>query len=425
VKIGRKSFLRSIGTGVIGALAGASVVAGGSRRSLAAYDEQDAEAFWTSVRSHYAIEPGLVYLNTGGLGPAALPVQLAGESIARELQATVETGHARFTEARAALARFLDAGVDELALVRNATEANGIIAAGLSLQAGDEVIFESHAHPGGSFPWLALQGQRGVVVKLFEPDPSSVEGNVARVEAQLTPRTRVVQVSHVTAPTGIVLPVARLAELCRARGIWLHVDGAQSAGMFPFSVAALGCDSYATSGHKWLGAPHETGLLWVRRERLAEVMPPIVGAHSADLAGLPGELKLVPGAARFEYGTRNVAPALAMAAAAAWQDQVGRERIAARGRALVARLRAGLRRIPDVEVLTPDLPELHASMLTFRSPRMPHDRLFERLLRSDRLRCRPVSEQNLDALRVSCHLFNTPTEIDRLLEAVSRVLRAT
>src|SRR5690606_21459255 len=111
---------------------------------------------------------------------------------------------------------------------------------------------------------------RGVVVRLFTPDETGPAANIARVQALLTPRTRVVQVSHVTAPTGIVLPVAALAELCRSRGIWLHVDGAQSAGMFPFSVTALGCDSYATSGHKWLGAPHETGLLYVRRDRLAE-----------------------------------------------------------------------------------------------------------------------------------------------------------
>src|SRR6185436_7748286 len=131
---------------------------------------------------------------------------------------------------------FLGAEPTEIAFVRNATEGNAIVAAGLALTKGDEVIFESHAHPGGSFPWLNQQKLRGVVVKLFDPDPRDPAGNVARISALLTPRTRVVQVSHVTAPTGILMPVAAIAKLCRDRGVWFHVDGAQSAGMIPFSV---------------------------------------------------------------------------------------------------------------------------------------------------------------------------------------------
>jgi cystathionine beta-lyase/cystathionine gamma-synthase len=149
----------------------------------------------------------------------------------------------------------------------------------LTVKAGDEVIFESHAHPGGSFPWLNQAKLRGIVVKLFEPDPRDGAGNVARIAALMTPRTRVVQGSHVTAPTGVVMPVAAIAKLCRDRGVWFHVDGAQSAGMFPFSLREIGCDSFATSGHKWLGGPLETGVLFVQRARLDEVAPVLVGAY--------------------------------------------------------------------------------------------------------------------------------------------------
>src|SRR5690606_28201158 len=118
------------------------------------------------------------------------------------------------------------------------------------LREGDEVILESHAHPGGSFPWLNQEKLRGVCVKVFEPDAFSAAGNLARIESLVTTRTRVVQVSHVTAPTGIVMPVGAIAQFCRERDFWFHVDGAQSAGMFPFSLQGLGCDSFATSGHK-------------------------------------------------------------------------------------------------------------------------------------------------------------------------------
>jgi selenocysteine lyase/cysteine desulfurase len=419
----RRQFLARVGAACGLALTGAPLRAEQPRgeRPVAPVD---GEEFWAAVRAQYQFHPGLTYFNTGGLGPAALLVQSATESAARELQRLVETGHSRFDQVRAPLARFFGARPEELAFVRNATEANGLIAAGLGLRRGDEVIFESHAHPGGSFPWLRLQ-QEGVRVRLFEPDPTNIAANVERVAELLTPRTRAVQVSHVTAPTGLVLPVSELARLCRRQGVWFHIDGAQAMGMLPFRLNQLDCDSYAISGHKWLGGPHETGVLYVRQDRLAAVTPVIVGAHSADLAELPGDLELRATAARFEYGTRNVAPVVGLAAAAEWQSQVGRERIAARGRFLVDRLRAGLGTIEDIEILTPASSESSASMLTFRSPRLRHEVLFNRLFAEHRLRCRPVSELGLDAVRVSCHLFNTPSEVDRLVAAVDHVVRTT
>jgi selenocysteine lyase/cysteine desulfurase len=124
---------------------------------------------------------------------------------------------------------------------------------------------------------------------------------VARIAALMTPRTRVVQVSHVTAPTGILMPVREIGARCRAAGVWFHVDGAQTAGMFPFAVRDLGCDSFATSGHKWWGGPLETGILFVRRERIDHVAPMLVGAHSGELDGpaLPAKFAFAAGAARF------------------------------------------------------------------------------------------------------------------------------
>jgi selenocysteine lyase/cysteine desulfurase len=265
-----------------------------------------------------------------------------------------------------------------------------------------------------------------VVVKLFEPDPRDPAGNVARIAALMTARTRVVQVSHVTAPTGIVMPVAAIARLCHERGVWFHIDGAQTAGMFPFSVRELGGDSYATSGHKWWGGPLETGVLFVRRERLDEVAPTLVGAHSGELdsPSLPAKFSLAAGAERFEYGTRNVAAAVGLAEAVRFQEQIGRERIAARGRSLAAQLRTGLAGIKGVEILTPAAPELCASMVTVRAQAVPYDRLFGILMKDHGFRCRPVSEQNLNALRISTHLFNSPAECDALVAAVEKAVRA-
>ncbi len=425
MNLDRKSFLRRLGTGAVGLLAGASLRGAEQAAQLPVFSERDPEPFWAAVRTQYVLTRELAYLNTGGLGPAAGPVLEVYEKTARRLQEKSETGHALFAEARTVLARFLGAETTEISFVRNATEGNAIIAAGLALAPGDEVIFDAHAHPGGSFPWLNQHKQRGVVVRMFEPDPTDAAGNVARIAALLTPRTRVVQVSHVTAPTGIVLPVVAIAQLCRERGIWFHVDGAQSAGMFPFEVRALGCDSFATSGHKWIGGPHETGVLFIRRDRLDAVAPSLVGAYSSDQTDLSLDLSYVPTAQRHEYGTRNAAAVVALAAAAEAQERIGRERVAARGRTLVARVRAGLAAMPEVEILTPARAELSASIITFRTPRVGYDELFGRLLTEHRLRCRPVSEQNLNAVRVSTHLFNSPAECDALVAAVREILRTS
>jgi selenocysteine lyase/cysteine desulfurase len=260
-------------------------------------------------------------------------------------------------------------------------------------------------------------------VKLFEPDTRTAAGNVARLAELITSRTRVVQVSHVTAPTGILMPVGDMARLCRSRNIWFHVDGAQSAGMFPVGVREIGCDSFATSGHKWLGAPHETGVLWVKRERLDEVAATFVGAYSGDLDYLPGDFKLTPTALRYEYGTRNAAAVVGLAEALKFQQAIGRDRIEARGRQLTAQLRRGLMKLRGVEILTPGPADLCCSMLTFRTDKLPYDQLFGRLMKDGSFRCRPVSEQKLNALRVSTHVFNSPAECDALVAAVGKILQ--
>ncbi len=429
MNLDRKTFLQRTALGAAGLLSGGAARAAtapdqASGVPLPAWDERDPEPFWRAVRAQYPLSRDVIYFNTGGLGPASTPVLARAAEITRRLQEKSEHGHAMFEGARADMARFLGAEVAEIAFVRNATEGNAIVASGLKLEAGDEVIFESHAHPGGSFPWLNQEKLRGIVVKVFVPDPHDPVGNVARIGALCTRRTRVVQVSHVTAPTGILMPVLSIAQLCADRGIWFHVDGAQSVGMFPFSLRELGCDSFATSGHKWLGGPHETGVLFVRREKLDAVAPTLVGAYSGELDTLAGEIRLSPTAMRYEYGTRNAAAVMGLAEAVRFQERIGRERIAERGRQLATQLRDGLGRIAGIEVLSPAAPPLTSPMVTFRSAKVPYDRLFERLLKDHAMRCRPVTEEKLNALRVSMHLFNSPAQCEALLAAVANLVRS-
>ena len=384
-----------------------------------------ADDYWELVRAQYPLTRDRVYFNTGGLGPAPYPVLDTVAALTMELQRLSEHGHNRLVEARAPVARFFGVKPEEVAFMRNATEGNATIASGLTmLRAGDEVIFESHAHPGGAIPWLSRQKQQGIKVKIFEPDPTSAAGNLERIEAQITPRTRVIQVSHTTAPTGIRMPVDAIAALARDRGIWFHIDGAQSAGAYPFNLREIGCDSFATSGHKWLGAPHGTGVLYVREDRLDEVAPTEAGAYSDDGAyALPDTFDYNKTAQRYEPGTRDAPSVVGLAAAVAFLETIGMERVAAYGQGLARRLQGRLREMPGVTVLTPEDASLSAGITTFKMDKLPYDALFRTLLTDHKMRCRVVTEQGLDALRVSTHVFNSEEEVDRLAVAVKGLAR--
>ena len=431
----RKTFLRGVGLGTIGALAGPSIGcattdnAHGIKVTLPDYSASNDATFWKAVRQQYVLEPDLHYMNTGGLGPAAKPVLKVFADVTHHNQTISEHDHHSFAGARETTAEFFGAEASEICFTRNATEGNSIIAGGLKLEAGDEVIFESHAHPGGSCPWYNQANRRGVVVKLFEPDTESVEGNLARIRELITPRTKVIQISHLTAPTGILLPAAEIAKLAHSHGIWFHVDGAQSAGMFPFTMAEIGCDSYATSGHKCMGAPHETGILFIRKDRNDEVIPIAAGSYTGPMPMVDGLLiadgtqGYAKNATRHEYGTRSAANVLGVAAAIDFHNEVGRDRIAAHGRALATQLREGLQKIPSIEVLTPEPPEMFASIMGFRTPRISYNDLLRALAAEHRFRLRPVSEQGLNSVRVSTHLFNSAQECELLLGAINDNVR--
>lgn len=422
MRLNRRTFLQGLGAGALGTLAGVAP-ARTEVDGLPTFTASGADGFWQAVRAQYPLLDDPLYLNTGGLGPVSRPVLAAVETTARRLQEHSESGHGLFEPARERMARFLGAQPEEICFVRNATEGNSIIAAGLVLGPGDEVIFDSHAHPGGSFPWFNQAKQRGVVVKLFEPDPAADDGNLARILALVTPRTKVVQLSHLTCTTGQLLPVALIAQAVRRRGIWLHVDGAQAAGMIPLDLRALGSDSYAFSGHKWLGGPHETGVLFIRRDRLEEVAPTGIGAYSGELAQLPGELKYHGAASRHEYGTRSAAQIEGLLAAVRLQEQIGRERVAQHGADLASLLQEELSVVNGITVLTPAARSMRGSIITIRHTRADAGKFFGYLLKKHRLRCRPVTEQDLRAVRISTHVFNSAADCTRVIAAVRASVR--
>jgi selenocysteine lyase/cysteine desulfurase len=194
--------------------------------------------------------------------------------------------------------------------------------------------------------------------------------------------------------------------------------------MIPVNLREIGCDSFAISGHKWLGGPHESGALFIRRDRLADVALISAGAHSGALDFLPGEIELIDGTARHEYGSRNAGLISGLAEAARFQTEIGRERIAAHGHALASAVADGLAGVEGLTMISPRRPELRGSMVTFAHARASAGQLFGYLREHHGLRCRPVTEQGLNAVRVSMHVFNSAADSDRVIAGFRAAARA-
>lgn len=391
------------------------------KSSPTGYDEK----FWRFVQQQFALAPDLIYLNTGGLGPSPYPVIETVASATMKLEQTSETGHELINDIRQKACGFFNCGQDEIAFTRNATEGMNIIARGLALKKGDEVLLTTHEHPGGAMPWLALANDIGIRVRLFEPGATAAE-NLQLIESNLSSHTRVLAISHITCTTGLKFPAAEIADLCRRRNIIFVLDGAQVLGMQPVDFHQLGCDFYTASGHKWLCGPKGTGILYIRQAMLDRWRPMQVGAYSDKIYQLEKQIfEYQRSASAVEYGTRNTSVILGLGAALDFLTAIGMEAISARGQALAAYFIQKLLPLQAVKILTPLESSSYGAIVTFQLADgrvRNHGKLASAIHVSEKIRLRPVGEHGLNALRASFHLFNNYEQIDRLVEVLQRML---
>src|SRR5260370_36819369 len=287
------------------------------------------EAYWTELRKQFLIPADEVYLNNGTVGSSPMPVLRAifdGYTVDEKMaQHDPEDypiwGYGAWNEFRDLRAEFVGCTRDELALVRNATEANSYIANGLDMKRGDEVLMTDQEHPGGEQPWNLRAKRYGIVVKkIMLPKPVPNAAAVLNLfNDAITPRTRVLFFSHITTVTGVVLPAKELCALARSKGILSAVDGAHVVGMMRLNLRELGCDLYSSSPHKWLQATKGSGFLYLREEMIDRLWNTIVTA-GWDEPKLRAE--------RFQrIGSSNVPELWGMRAAVQLANQIGMERI--------------------------------------------------------------------------------------------------
>ncbi|HKF04402.1 MAG TPA: aminotransferase class V-fold PLP-dependent enzyme [Candidatus Sulfotelmatobacter sp.] len=413
----RRSFLSSAVSGVAASLA--------LRGSLLAQIEKapplpdrglldsNEDAYWAEMRKQFLIPADEVYLNNGTVGSSPAPVLRAvfdGYNTTERMDPQDPEdypiwGYAAWNEFRDPLAEFVGCKRDEIALLRNATEANSYIANGIEMQAGDEVLMTDQEHPGGEHPWNLKAKRYGIVVKKVTlPRPVKDGAQVLNLfNDAITPRTRVLFFSHITTFSGVVLPAKELAALARSKGILSAVDGAHVTGMMRLNVHELGCDMYSSSPHKWLMAPKGSGFLYLRDEVIDRLWNTIA-TEGWDDPKIRAE--------RFQrIGSSNVPALWGLRASIKLASDIGMERIERRHRQLADYILAAMVKRGAESWTSPD-PALRCAIASVNVPPVPRMDLENWLWKTHKIRIRGGDPHKL---RLSTPYYLQKKDIDRFL----------
>ena len=391
--------------------------AGGSTPAALAEEE----AYWSQIQRAFDVDRTMVNLNNGGCSPSPTHVL---EQMVRDLRFSNELPvynmwqvlEPRIESVRRDLARDFGCDPEEMAITRNASEANEIMIFGLDLKPGDEVIVTNQNYGRMLTTWRQRARREGIVLKeiSFRVPPPSQEYLAERFREALTPRTRVIEVTHITNLTGQIMPVRELVELARPRGIEVFVDGAHAYAHFPFTRDELGCDFYGTSLHKWLLAPIGAGFLYVRKEKQPKLWPLMAAPPDMD-----GNIRKYE-----EIGTHPAANHNAIAAALAFHRGIGADRKVARLRWLRDRWAKRIAAESDrVRVLTPLDSPYSGAIGFFTVTGMDMARLHAWLFERYRIVNTLITHPEFVGLRITPNVYTTPDEIDLFAEKVIEAIR--
>ncbi|MBW8897420.1 MAG: aminotransferase class V-fold PLP-dependent enzyme [Massilia sp.] len=375
----------------------------------------DDESYWSTIRRQYTRSTDFINLENGYFGMPADPVRAAlrryQDEVDRENAFFLRTRwSARLARVKALLAGFTGVAADELLITRSAVESLNILLQGYPFEAGDAILMARHDYDSSHDIVRMVAERKGLsVVQVDVPYDFEDEDAIAALYADaITPRTRVLLLTHIVHRTGRIMPVARLSALARERGIDVVVDGAHALAQLDYTIPQLGAPFAAFNLHKWVGAPLGTGLLYIARDRIADIAP-LYG----DVTFARTQIDKLG-----HVGTVPPAPIMAVEDALAFHAAIGSRNKEARLRWLAHRWMDQVADVPGMRLYTPRDPRLHCALGAFGIEGVPAAEVVRRLMDEHRIFTVVRKFGDGEVVRVTPHLYSGPEDLDALAAAI-------
>jgi selenocysteine lyase/cysteine desulfurase len=425
--LNRRDFLRGCAVGV-GALSGSPgevleriLAAGRETADLSPVEVAADEDFWFDVQQAFTEDRNFINLNNGTVQNGLRIVQ---EAVRRHSDFTGNAAwHSmavlgkEIESCRRRLASHLGCDPEELVICRGGTEAGQIPIMGIDLKRADEVVITNQDYPRLLGAWRQRQRREGIILKMvpLPSPPVPLDEFYRLVEQQVTPRTKIIHICHMTHWTGLMAPIRRISDMAHAKGIEVLVDGAHGFMHVPFKLADLGCDYYTASLHKWLMAPPGNGFVRIPKNRIPQVWP-LTPPWTDD----PNDIR------RYEdVGTRTPANRIAIAEAITFNEGIGIERKSARIRYLKERWANRLRALPKVRFYSSLDPAESCGVATFGVEGMDMAKLTEHLLDKWGIIVSPMKHADglIDGIRIVVNISLSAKEVDYFADVMENIIK--
>lgn len=378
------------------------------------------EDYWSVIQQGYTVNPSLINLNNGGVSPAPRIVQeaverfnkMSNEGPSYYMWRILDQGREPL---RYKLATMAGCSPDEIAINRNATEALNTVIYGLDLKAGDEVIGTKQDYPNMIQAWRQRALREGIVYTQisFDFPIENDETIVSAFEKAITPRTKILHLTHIINWVGQILPVKKIAQMAHQKGIEVIVDGAHSFGLLDFKIPDLECDYFGTSLHKFLSAPIGSGMLWIKKEKIEKIWPLVCNDKPRS-----------PDIRKFEtIGTRSFPIEQGIGEAVNFHNAIGAKRKEERIRYLKNYWAEKAREIPGVKIHTSLKPAYACAICGVSVDGMTPAQLDQALFNTYKIHTVGIVWENISCVRVTPHVYTKLQDLDKLVFALGEIAK--
>ncbi len=427
--IDRRGFISSVGKGLgLAAISSATVAslfrdvqaAGKAIEHLSPMEAAMVEDYWSHIQQAFSVTRGIVNLNNGGVSPSP---RIVTEAFVRytwqQEDATAYTMwqilEPQSETVRTGLAEVFGCSPEEIAITRNASESLEILLMGLDFKSGDEILTSTQDYPRMITTLKQRELREGLKLNLIKIPlaPQNVDDIATAFERAVTPRTKLILISHQINLTGQILPVRKICEMARSRGIETIVDGAHAFAQFDFKRDDLQCDYYGTSLHKWIYAPKGTGMLYVKKDKIAKVW-----------ALMASEDKNKNDIRKFEeIGTHSAAMRLAIGEAILFHNAIGGKRKEERLRFLSRYWMNKLKDVPKVGFNTSFDPTQSCAIANFKIDGIDPVAVGGYLMSKHKIFTTPIVHEEFTGIRITPNVYTTLWELDRFCNVIEDIAR--